>query len=386
MARRYDDRREERASGGAWVLAAAALAGLLALGASRRGPRAMHAGGPNYGKRQDWAGERPGGHPPARPGHAGKPARGVGRGAGGPSEIPARGWWQITKRTLSQASEDRLLMEAAAVTFYTLLALFPALGALVSLYALVADPTTIQGHLAALGGVIPDGGMQIIQEQVQRVSQTAGGALGFGAIIGLLISLWSANQAAKAMFDALNVIYEEQEKRSFIKLTATTLTFTLALILFAILAMSAVVLLPVVLGMIGLGGTTGMLLQYGRWPVLLLLVGLVLACLYRWGPSRASPQWRWVSWGSALAALLWLAGSAAFSWYVANFGNFNETYGSLGAVIGFMTWIWMSAAVILLGGELNAEMEHQTARDTTAEPEAPLGDRRAAMADNVAPG
>jgi len=386
MAGRYDHNGKGRANVGDWIIAAAAMAGVLALNASRRGPRPVHASGRHHGLREERGGDGPGRQPPARHDRASRPERGVGRDAGTPSDIPARGWWQIAKRTVSQASQDRLLTEAAGITFYTLLALFPALASLVSLYALVADPATIQGHLAALGGIIPGGGMQIIEEQVKRVAETAGGTLGFGAIAGLAISLWSANQAAKAVFDALNVIYEEREKRSFIRLTATTLTFTVSFILIAMLTMIAVVVLPVVLSMIGLGGTTAMLLEYGRWPLLLLLVGLVLACLYRWGPSRANAQWRWLSWGSAVAALLWLAGSAAFSWYVANFGNFNETYGSLGAVIGFMTWIWLSATVILLGGELNAEMEHQTAHDTTTGPEVPLGERRAAMADTAASG
>ncbi|MDO9502807.1 YihY/virulence factor BrkB family protein [Falsiroseomonas sp.] len=376
------------------MVAAAALAGLLALDSALRRPgpaavrRGPHAGphlGPHAGR------DRRQGHPAGRSPEptSGKPAEagagaGAGRSADGPSQIPARGWWQILKRTASQASEDRLMMEAAAVTFYTLLALFPALASLVSIYALVADPATIQGHLSALGGIVPGGGMEIIEEQVQRVASTAGGTLGFGAAAGLLISLWSSNQAAKAMFDALNIIYEEREKRGFIKLTLTTLTFTLGFFLFAILTMVAVVAVPVVLGLVGLGSTAEMLLSYGRWPLMLLLVGLVLACLYRWGPSRAEAKWRWVSWGSGFAAVAWLAASAGFSWYVANFGNYNETYGSLGAVIGFMTWIWISAIVILLGAELNAEMEHQTAQDTTTAPDQALGRRGAEMADTVA--
>ncbi|MDP3417400.1 MAG: YihY/virulence factor BrkB family protein [Falsiroseomonas sp.] len=374
------------------MVAAAALAGLLALDSALRRPgpaavrRGPHSGphlGPHAGR------DRRQGHPAGRSPEptSGRPAEagaGAGRSADGPSQIPARGWWQILKRTASQASEDRLMMEAAAVTFYTLLALFPALASLVSIYALVADPATIQGHLSALGGIVPGGGMEIIEEQVQRVASTAGGTLGFGAAAGLLISLWSSNQAAKAMFDALNIIYEEREKRSFIKLTLTTLTFTLGFFLFAILTMVAVVAVPVVLGLVGLGSTAEMLLSYGRWPLMLLLVGLVLACLYRWGPSRAEAKWRWVSWGSGFAAVAWLAASAGFSWYVANFGNYNETYGSLGAVIGFMTWIWISAIVILLGAELNAEMEHQTAQDTTTAPDQALGRRGAEMADTVA--
>lgn len=394
MAGTQGRRRVASRDGGGWMVAAAALAGLLALDSALRRPgpaavrRGPHAGphlGPHAGR------DRRQGHPAGRSPEptSGKPAEagagaGAGRSADGPSQIPARGWWQILKRTASQASEDRLMMEAAAVTFYTLLALFPALASLVSIYALVADPATIQGHLSALGGIVPGGGMEIIEEQVQRVASTAGGTLGFGAAAGLLISLWSSNQAAKAMFDALNIIYEEREKRGFIKLTLTTLTFTLGFFLFAILTMVAVVAVPVVLGLVGLGSTAEMLLSYGRWPLMLLLVGLVLACLYRWGPSRAEAKWRWVSWGSGFAAVAWLAASAGFSWYVANFGNYNETYGSLGAVIGFMTWIWISAIVILLGAELNAEMEHQTAQDTTTAPDQALGRRGAEMADTVA--
>ncbi|MBU8539308.1 YihY/virulence factor BrkB family protein [Roseomonas tokyonensis] len=362
------------------MVAAAALAGLLALDSARRSPRPLRqAAAPPAARARigrDAASDRGG--------EAERGATGQGRSADAPSEIPALGWWQILKRTLSQASEDRLLTEAAGITFYTLLALFPALAALVSLYALVADPTTIQGHLDALAGIVPGGGMDIITEQVQRVAQSADGTLGFGAIAGLLVSLWSANQAAKALFDALNVVYEEHEKRSFITLTLTTLTFTLGFILFAILTMVAVVAVPVVLNFIGLGSTAETLLAYGRWPVLLVLVALVLACLFRWGPSRASAKWRWVSWGSAFAALAWLGASAGFSWYVANFGSYNETYGSLGAVVGFMTWIWISAIVILFGAELNAEMEHQTARDTTTVPDRPMGSRGAEMADTVA--
>ncbi|MGG5888993.1 YihY/virulence factor BrkB family protein [Falsiroseomonas sp. HC035] len=376
-----DNQGDARQGGGGWMVAAAALAGLLAINAKRGGPQPVLSRARRDAARQRRVGQVGTGQQDAA---TGSEVQGRGRNATTPSEIPARGWWQVAKRTLSQASEDRLLTEAAGITFYTLLALFPAIAALVSLYALVADPATIQGHLEALGGVVPGGGMDIINEQVSRVAETATGTLGFGAIAGLLVSLWSANQAAKAVFDALNVVYEEHEKRSFIKLTVTTLLFTLGFIVFAILTMVAVVALPVVLGFVGLGSTVEALLAYGRWPLLLLVVSLVLACLYRWGPSRAKARWRWVTWGSAFAALAWLGVSAIFSWYVANFGSYNETYGSLGAVIGFMTWIWISAAVILLGAEVNAEMEHQTARDTTTRPERPMGQRQAEMADTVA--
>lgn len=301
-----------------------------------------------------------------------------------PSDIPAHGWWRILKRTLNQAMEDRLLTEAAGVTFYALLALFPAIAALVSLYGLVADRATIGEHLSMLSGVIPGGGMELIEEQVKRLASNPETALGFGALVGLGVSLWSANQATKALFDALNVVYEEEEKRGIVEFTLVTLAFTQGFMLFAVLAMAGVVVLPVVLNFLGLGTALEWLLGLARWPLLLAMVAVVLACLYRWGPSRAQAKWRWVSWGSAVATFLWLLVSLGFSWYVANFGSYNETYGSLGAVVGFMTWIWVSAAVVLLGGELNAEMEHQTARDTTTGPERPMGERRARMADTVA--
>jgi membrane protein len=322
----------------------------------------------------------PGTQPPAIP------ADDAGRDAATPRQIPRRGWWMILKRTLRQASEDRLLTEAAGVTFYTLLALFPAIAALISLYGLVAEPATIGQHLEALSGVVPGGGMALIEEQVRRVTERPAGALGFGAIAGLAIALWSANQATKALFDALNVVYEEKEKRGFVRLTLVTLAFTLGGLVFAIVAMTGVVVLPVLFGFVGLGETVEWVLRLARWPLLVLVVGVMLAALYRFGPSRQRARWRWVSWGSALASVAWLAASLGFSWYVESFGSYNETYGSLGAVVGFMTWIWISAAVVLLGGELNAEMEHQTARDTTTRPEKPMGERGARMADTVAPG
>jgi membrane protein len=307
-----------------------------------------------------------------------------GRSASHPAEIPARGWWEILKRTAGQVSEDRILTEAAGITFYALLALFPALAALISIYGLFADPRTINDHLTALGEVIPGGGMEIISEQVRRITAKGEGALGFGALIGLATSLWSANQAMKAFVDSLNVVYGEEEKRGFFRRLAVTMAFTVAGILFIVFAMVGVVAVPVVLNFIGLGGTLDSVLRLARWPIMLLAVGLFLACLYRFGPSRERAQWRWVSWGSAFASFAWIVFSLGFSWYVTNFGNYNETYGSLGAVVGFMTWIWLSSTVVLVGAELDAEMEHQTARDTTTGPERPLGARGARMADTVA--
>jgi len=272
---------------------------------------------------------------------------------------------------------------AAGVTYYALLAIFPAIAALVSIYGLFADPVTIQQHLQTLSGVLPGGALEIVGEQVKRIASQGGGALGFGFVVGLLISLWSANAGMKAVFDALNIVYDEEEKRSFIRLNLQSLAFTIGALLLVLIALAGIVVLPIVLNFVGLAGKTEWLISLARWPALLVVIVLALAVLYRYGPSRDEAEWKWVTPGGLVAAVLWLAGSMLFSWYVSNFGSYNETYGSLGAVIGFMTWIWLSSVVVLLGAEINAETEHQTAQDTTKGQRQPLGQRGAQMADTV---
>ena len=286
-------------------------------------------------------------------------------------------------RVYEEIGKDRVLAVAAGVTFYGLLALFPMIAAFVSLYGLFADPATIQQHLAAAAGVLPGGAIDVIGEQVKRIAAQPGGRLGVSFAIGLAVSLWSANAGVKAMFDALNVAYGEEEKRGFFALNAQSLAFTLCAMLIMALALAGLVLAPVVLRALPLGAGLEWALSLARWPILLALIVLGLAALYRFGPSRDRPQWRWLTPGAGLAAVVWLAASMGFSWYAANLGSFNETYGSLGAVIGFMTWMWISAIIVLIGAELNAETEHQTARDTTEGPEQPMGARDATMADNI---
>jgi membrane protein len=278
-------------------------------------------------------------------------------GADSPAEIPARRWWQTLRRVAGDIVDHRILAEAAAVTFYALLAVFPALAALISLYGLFADPAAIGAHLSALQGVIPGGGMQILSDQIHTLTTTPHQALGFGAITGFLISLWSANAGVKSMFDALNAVYSERESRSFLHLTWLSLCFTIGILAFVIVAITAVVVLPTVLAFVGLGSTTDVLLSLLRWPLLLLGIGLFLALVYRYGPSRKKARWHWVSWGSVFASLAWVGASLGFSYYVANFGSYNKTYGSLGAAVGFMTWIWISTIIVLTGAELNAELE-----------------------------
>ena len=375
--------RQDR-NGMIWTLAlSAALVGLVAL--PRRGsspPDVRTRGGT---PRDDGAG-------PAREtsgSHEGGAARRVardeadrGRHAESPSEIPAAGWKDIALRVFHDISENRLVTVAAGVTFYVLLAIFPATAALVACYGLFADVTEINQHLDSLRGLMPSGAVDIVGDQVKRIAETSDGTLGVTALTGILLSLWSANGGMKSVFDALNIVYEEKERRGFVRLTLVSLAFTGAALVFILLALGAIVVLPVLFDTVGLSANAWYIALL-RWPALLVGVLLALAVLYRYGPSRDAPRWRWVTWGSALAAVLWLGGSALFSWYVANFGTYNKTYGSLGAVIGFMTWIWLSTIIVLIGAEVNAEMEHQTARDTTRGQPEPLGRRDARMADTV---
>jgi membrane protein len=272
---------------------------------------------------------------------------------------------------------------AAGMTYYSLFAIFPAIAALVAVYGLFADPSTIAKHLDQLGGFLPSGALDVARDQLTRVASKGSQALGLTFLIGLAVSLWSANAAMKSLFDTLNIVYREEEQRGFLKLNAISLGFTIGAILFVLAALGAVVAVPIFLNYVGLSNQSDLLLRIGRWPALYLVLTVALAVIYRYGPSRQKPRWRWITWGSAIAAMLWLAASALFSWYAANFGKFNETYGSLGAVIGFMMWLWISAIVILLGGEIDAEMEHQTARDTTTGPPKPMGMRGAEIADTV---
>ena len=306
-----------------------------------------------------------------------------GRQATHPLQIPWRGWYDIVWRTYQEMNSDRLLSIAGGVAFFVLLALFPAITALVSAYGLFFNTSTITNNLSLLNDVIPDNVLNLLHEQANRIASNSGRALSIGIIVGILVSLWSAMSGVKAMIDALNVINEQQEGRSFIKLNLVALVFTLAGLAAFLLAIAAVVILPLILSPIGLESSTETLTRIGRWPVLLLVLLLGLSLLYRYGPDRRAARWQWVSVGSVFAAVTWISASFLFSWYLKSFANYNATYGSLGAVVGLMIWLWLSTIVVLLGAEFNAEIEHQTARDSTVGKEKPLGARGAVMADTV---
>jgi membrane protein len=253
----------------------------------------------------------------------------------------------------------------------------------VSLYGLFASPAAIGDHLSLAAGILPQSSIDMLRDHIKQLTSRSSANLGLGFFFGLAVALWSANAGMKAIMDALNVVYEEQEKRGFITLTAVSFAFTLAAIGFALLALGAVVVLPVVLKYLGLPDVTDLILRIARWPLLLILIMIGLAVLYRYGPSRRQVRWHWISVGSVFAAVAWLVSSALLSWYLANFANYNATYGSLGAGIGMMVWMWISSIVILFGAQLNSEIEHQTAHDSTVDGPRPLGARGAAMADTV---
>ncbi len=298
-----------------------------------------------------------------------------------PAQIPAQGWWYVLKRAGTGFMEDRVMTEAAGVTFYALLALFPAIAAFISIYGLFTNTDSLGNELNSFRGIVPAGGLSIVSDQITALTSNGHQALGFAAITGLLISLWSANSGIKSLFDALNVVYHEHEKRSYFRRTLISFAFTLGTIGFMIVALSAVVAVPIILNFAGFGSFSAVLLSLLRWPFLLVVVLFALALIYRYGPSRNKARWQWVSWGSAAATIGWILASIGFSFYVSNFSNYNKTYGSLGAVVGFMTWIWISSMVVLMGAELNAELEQQTDKDSTIGPDKPIGQRGAFKAD-----
>jgi membrane protein len=311
------------------------------------------------------------------------PDEGRGRRASAPWRIPWRGWKDILWRVYEKINDNRLMAVAAGVVFYCLLAFFPAITAFATLYGLIADPSKIDSYLASFSGVLPSGARDILHEQLGRLtaSKSAGKSIGFA--VSLIVALWSANAGMKAVIDSLNVAYEEKEKRSFIRLNLISLLYTLIAMASLMVAIGVVVVVPIALGQLGLGGAATALIAILRWPVLFVLVVIALAAAYRYTPCRREPRWQWLAVGSVAAAAVWIVSSLLFSWYIANFGNYNITYGSLGAAIGMMMWMWISMIVVLIGAQLNAEIEHQTARDSTVGSQKPLGERGARMADTI---
>ncbi len=298
-----------------------------------------------------------------------------------PRQLRAGDWKAVGKRVKGEVRRDNLSIVSAGVAFYAFLALFPGLVALISVYGLVANPSDVERFVSTLQGFMPQEAASIISSQLQKVAQSSGSQLGIGVLIGILVALWSATKGTKSLMTALNIVHEEEEERGFFRLNAMALLLTLGAIVAVIIASVLVIAAPALLGTLNLPGIAQTLVNWLRWPVVALLAVVAIGILYRLGPSRRPAQWRWLSYGALSATLLWLIASGLFSWYVANFGSYNATYGSMAAVVILLMWFYISAFVILLGAEMNSEMELQTRADTTAGEPRPQGQRGATPAD-----
>lgn len=307
---------------------------------------------------------------------------GRGRQAETPAEIPPKGWKDVIWRALREFRDDQIANVARGVAFALVLALFPAMAAFVAIFGMFGDIDTARAQLQGLSGMAPGPALDFVTGEMERIADQTRATLSLTFALSVLLSIWSANVGMKSLFAGLNIAYDEKEKRGFIRVNLITLAFTFGALVFLTIAMGTVVAIPRVLGWLGLEALVGQMALL-RWPLLLVLTMIALALVYRFGPSREDPRWRWVSQGSIAASLLWVGGSLLFSWYLSRFADFSATYGSLGAVFAFMIWLWLSSAVVLFGAEINSEAERQTLKDsTTGQPE-PLGDRGAVAADTI---
>lgn len=308
----------------------------------------------------------------------------LGHVARSPTEIPPRGWRQVLKRVWAETSSDHMSLLAAGCAFYAMLALFPAISVLISLYGLFLDPASVERQLGAVRDVLPPAAFDLVSQRVHDLASRGATVLSWSAALGVLIALWSATAGTKSLMMALNIAYEEREKRGLVRYNLLAVGLTLGGIVGVTLALSIIVGVPAALQLLQLGALTNATVRAVSFVLLLLFVVLALAVLYRFGPARRRAKWRWITPGSALAAVLWVLASVLFSFYVANLASYDAAYGSLGAVVVVLLWFYLSAFVVMLGAELNAELELQTARDTTSGPERPLGRRGAYVADHVA--
>jgi membrane protein len=308
----------------------------------------------------------------------------LGRLANRPVDIPWSGWKRVINRTVREVITDRISLCAAGCAFYATLALFPAISMLVSIYGLVFDPQTVGPQLAVLRDLLPPSAYQLIADRVQMLVSKPPGTLTFSLLISIGIALWSSATGTKSILGALNLAYEERETRSFMRFQLTALGMTLGGIVAAVIGLASLVLLPALIGFFGISTYGAAIARVGSLAALVVFVLLALSLLYRFGPSRRAASWHWVTPGSAVATLLWLIASTLFSYYVGHLASYDATYGPLGAVVGVMMWFYVSALVVLVGAELNAELELQTVRDSTDGPERPIGERGAYVADHVA--
>lgn len=308
-----------------------------------------------------------------------------GRDALHPWQMPARGWRDVFWRVIEGYTRDRIAPNAAGAAFYLIFAIVPTLAALVALFGLVADAAVLSEQLDDLEGFLPTGMIELIAQELDRLIAAQTNRLSITFAVSIAIALYIINAAVLGLFDALNVIYGEEEKRPLHLLYARSLLFTLATLIFAFVLINVVVGVPIVLGYLPIGVLAQWLIAISPAAILFLVANVGIAALYRYGPSRTTARWRWISPGSLTASAVWLVASAGFSYYVSNLTDFSATYGSLGTIAAAMMWTWISTVILLIGAEVDAELEHQTARDTTRSPERPMGERGAVVADQVGP-
>ena len=300
-----------------------------------------------------------------------------------PEKSPPRGWKDIFWRAWAEMSDQNLFLIAGGVTYAVLLALFPGLAALVSLYGLAFDTAQIEKQVASLSGVLPGQTQELLSQQLHSLVEGSSGALGFAAIVGLLLALWSASRGMSGLITAINIAYEEKERRSFLKFNLIAVGLTIGLVVGGIFAIALIAVLPAAVQLLTVGSATKWLLLLVQWPLLIVLVLAGLAALYRFGPDRDKPQWRWVTPGAIAATALWIVASVGFTVYVANFNSYDKTYGSLGGVVILLTWLYISALMVLLGAAINAQSERQTHDDSTEGAPQAMGERGARATDTL---
>ena len=306
-----------------------------------------------------------------------------GRHATSPAEIPAPGLRDVLWRVYDQLLQDRVTLIAAGATYYIILSVFPGMGVLTSLYGLIADPSDIPLQIGFLKEVLPPGAFDLLLPQLEALARKGHSELSFAFVTSLAVAFWSATSGIKALFDAMNVAYGEEEKRSFVRLNLQAFAFMLAAVATAVVLVAIVGLAPAAMKALYLEQWTETLARWARWPFVLFVTLVATVLLYRYGPSREKAKLRWLTWGAAVSSLAWAAATIGFSAYLLNFANYNATYGTLGALIGFMIWIWLSMTIFIVGAELNAELEHQTRCDSTTGAPLPMGNRGAVMADTL---
>jgi membrane protein len=308
-----------------------------------------------------------------------------GRDADKPTEIPAKGWFQILKRSYKEISNDHLTLVAGGVAYSWFMALFPGMIAAVLIYGLVTEPSEVAGQVANLSSGLSDSAQSLITKQLTSIASTHSGGASVGLIISIALALWSASAGMAGLVEALNIAYDEGEERNFFVKRGLALLLTIGFIVFLGVALALVAVFPVVLSNLGTGIVVTVLAQIVRLVVLVGAAVLALGLLYRVGPDRDAPAVKWLSLGSVIATVIWLLASLAFSFYVNNFSSYGKTYGALAGVVVLLLWLYITALVVLLGAEINAETEAQTAKDTTKGPAEPMGSRGAVKADEPPP-